>query len=79
MKQTRSSSRVDYDILFDVAACTRRLNSIAVSITAGAEQMGMRPGAEQRIKSQIEPAREVYKLLLDLTEIRLPIIEDWLN
>jgi aminoglycoside phosphotransferase (APT) family kinase protein len=30
---------------FDVAACTRRLYSIAVSISAGTEKMGMRPSA----------------------------------
>jgi hypothetical protein len=42
---------------FDVAVCLRRLYSIATSITAGAEEMGMRPGAENIIQEQREPIR----------------------
>jgi aminoglycoside phosphotransferase (APT) family kinase protein len=64
---------------FDVAACTRRLFSIAGSISAGAEKLGMRPGAEETMRKQIEPARAVNKLLLKRTGIHLPSLENWLN
>ncbi|MFL7892590.1 MAG: phosphotransferase family protein [Anaerolineales bacterium] len=64
---------------FDVAACARRLYSIAVSLAAGAGAMGMRPGAEQQMMGQIEPAGEVYELLQHQTGISLPIIEAWLS
>jgi aminoglycoside phosphotransferase (APT) family kinase protein len=64
---------------FDVAACLRRLYSIAVSVTAGAEQMGMRPGAEATMKNQLEPLRKVYELLLDRTAIIIPMVETWLT
>jgi len=64
---------------FDVAACTRRLYSIAVSLAAGAGEMGMRPGAEQRMWGQIGPARRVYELLQKLTGIPIPVIEAWLS
>ena len=47
-----------------------------VSLTAGAEQIGMRPGAEERMKSQIEPARKVYEQLQNLNGIRLPAVEE---
>lgn len=70
--------KVDQLEFFDVAACTRRLFSIAASIAAGAEHMGMRPGAEKIMKKQIAPAQTVYDQLLKLTGIRLPVIEDWL-
>lgn len=62
-----------------MAACTRRLYSITVSLTAGAEQVGMRPGAEETMQNQIEPTREVSDRLQQLTGIRLPLVEDWLD
>lgn len=64
---------------FDVAACTRRLFSIAISINEGAEKMGMRPGAEETMRNQIEPTRAVYDLLLSRTGIQLPSIESWIT
>jgi aminoglycoside phosphotransferase (APT) family kinase protein len=63
---------------FDVAACTRRLFSIAVSIDRGAEKLGMRPGAEETMRNQVRPTRAVYELLLNRTGIKLPFIENWL-
>jgi hypothetical protein len=65
--------------IFDVAASTGRLYSISASITQGSEQAGMRPGAEEMMKKQIEPARTVYDRLHKLTDIRLPLVEDWLD
>jgi len=59
---------------FDVAACFRRLFSIAVSLSAGAESLGMRPGAEHKMK-QAEPIRRIYDLLLERTGIRVPEVE----
>jgi aminoglycoside phosphotransferase (APT) family kinase protein len=64
---------------FEVAACTRRLYSIAVSLAAGADQMGMRPGAEQLMREQIEPARRVYELLQERTGIDIAVIEAWFS
>jgi aminoglycoside phosphotransferase (APT) family kinase protein len=64
---------------FDVAAGTRRLFSIVVSINEGAEKLGMRPGAEETMRNQIEPIRSVYKMLLKRTGIELPSIETWIS
>ena len=62
---------------FDAAACLRRLFSFAVSITAGAEQMGMRPGAEKIMQAQTDSIQAVYDLLLERTGIQIPLIEGW--
>ena len=64
---------------FDVAASTRRLFSIAVSINEGAEKLGMRPGADETMRNQIEPTRAVYEMLLKRTGLELPSIENWLT
>jgi aminoglycoside phosphotransferase (APT) family kinase protein len=64
---------------FEVAACTRRLFSIAVSIKVGAEKLGMRPGAEETMRQQIKPTWAVYDKLLRITGIQLPSIETWLS
>jgi aminoglycoside phosphotransferase (APT) family kinase protein len=62
---------------FDAAVCLRRLFSIAVSITAGAEQLGMRPGAEIIMQEQTAPIHAVSNLLLERTGIHVPLIESW--
>jgi hypothetical protein len=49
------------------------------SFTAGAEQMGMRPGVEATMQNQREPLREVYELLLERTAIPILMIETWLT
>ena len=64
---------------FDAAACLRRLNSIAVSTTAGAEHMGMRPGAEKIMQTQIEPIRAVCELLHQRTGLRILLVENWFS
>lgn len=62
---------------FDVAACLRRLYSIAVSVSIGAENMGMRPGAENIMVKQKDPIHTVYNLLLERTGIKISLVEDW--
>jgi hypothetical protein len=77
--ERKAGESVEQLEFFDVAACLRRLYSIAVSVTAGAEQMGMRPGAEATMKNQLKPLRKVYELLLDRTAIIIPMVETWLT
>jgi len=59
---------------FDVAACLRRLASICGSLDQGADQLGMRPGAEGMMRNASH-IRSVYDLLLERTGIRIPRIE----
>jgi len=60
---------------FDVAACFKRLLSVVVSLSDGAEELGMRPGAEAVMKAQIGALHGVYDLLLERTDIRVAEVE----
>ena len=64
--------QLDY---YDVAAALKRLYGIVFSITAGAETMGMRPGAEETMRRQIPEMRTVYRRMLDVTGIHVPEVE----
>ncbi|RLI10073.1 hypothetical protein DRO42_02505 [Candidatus Bathyarchaeota archaeon] len=60
---------------FEVMAIFRRLFDISVSLSEGAGERGMRPGAETMIKQDADHIKRVYALLLDRTGITLPEIE----
>ena len=60
---------------FDVAACFKRLGSVAVSLSYGAEKLGMRPGAEGVMKQEMRAIKRVYDLLLERTGIRVAEVE----
>jgi aminoglycoside phosphotransferase (APT) family kinase protein len=76
----RVSGRETRDIeFFDVIASARRLLSVAASMSAGAEQMGMRPGAEEQMRESSGHLRKVYKLLRERTGIQLPQVEEFLD
>jgi aminoglycoside phosphotransferase (APT) family kinase protein len=63
---------------FDVAAALRRLFSICGSLDQGADQLGMRPGAEGQMQDAPH-IRSVYVVLRDRTGIRLPKIDALLD
>jgi aminoglycoside phosphotransferase (APT) family kinase protein len=77
--ERQAGSAVENLAYFDVLACVRRLYSIAAAIKYGAEKLGMRPGAEETIRSQIEPTRRVYELLQARCGLRIPEIESILG
>jgi aminoglycoside phosphotransferase (APT) family kinase protein len=60
---------------FEVFACARRLLDVTVSLSLGAEAMGMRPGAVELMRQQVGAYRSVYDLLLERTGIRLETVE----
>ena len=66
---------VDQLEYFDVVACLKRLFSVVVSLSDGAEKLGMRPGAEAVMKQQIGALESVYDLLLERTGIRVAGVE----
>jgi aminoglycoside phosphotransferase (APT) family kinase protein len=71
-----SLSEMDF---FDAFACGRRILSVAVSIKAGAGALGMRPGAEQIMKAQVEPLRRVAARLHLSTGLPLLDVEQLLT
>lgn len=63
---------------FEAAACLRRLYSVIVSLKAGADQLGMRPGAEEEIRRQIPRLRRVCDLLKARTGLTVAEAEELL-
>lgn len=67
---------IDY---FEVAACLKRLFAASVSLTHGAERVGMRPGAEEVLKQHALPLKRVYAILQRRTGITIPAVERLLS
>ncbi len=70
-----AGASVEQMAYFDVVACLKRLFSVVVSLSDGAEKLGMRPGAEAVMKQQIGALESVYDLLLERTGIRVAEVE----
>jgi len=64
---------------FEIFACARRLFDITVSLSEGAEKLGMRPEAVQTMKEQMGPLSRVYDLLMQHTGVRIGSIEQLLD
>lgn len=64
---------------FEALSILRRLTDVAVSMEAGAETRGMRPGAVEMMREAAGHIRNVYDLLVELTGLRLPEYEEFLN
>ncbi len=70
-----AGARVEQMGYFEVAACFKRLGSVALSLSYGPEKLGMRPGAEGVMKQQMGAIKRVYDLLLERTAIRVAEVE----
>ncbi|NLJ84897.1 MAG: phosphotransferase family protein [Firmicutes bacterium] len=64
---------------FQVVAALRRLLSIYLSARDGAAELGMAPGAEALMMSDMGHIERVYEMFCDHTDLRLPIIEGFLD
>jgi aminoglycoside phosphotransferase (APT) family kinase protein len=60
---------------FDVMAVCRRLASIVISISDGAEKMGMRPETVEIMKQEVGHIKTMYSMLQDRTGLTLPEVE----
>jgi hypothetical protein len=61
--------------LFEVFASTRRIFDVCVSLSEGAQKLGMRPEAIEAMTSQMGATRRVYELLSNRTGLVLPDVE----
>ena len=77
--ESLSGTPVEEIEYFEVYACAKRLFSVVVSLTAGAEQLGMRTGAEGMIRARLGAIKQVYKLLGERTGIEVPEVETLLT
>lgn len=64
---------------FEALSILRRLTDVAVSVEAGAETQGMRPGAVEMMREASGHIRNVYDLLVEFTGLKLPEYEEFLN
>jgi aminoglycoside phosphotransferase (APT) family kinase protein len=64
---------------FDVAACLKRLGSVAASLSFGPEKLGMRPEAQAKMRQQMGAFQSVYALMLERTGIRVAEVESLLT
>lgn len=60
---------------FEVCACGKRLFSVMISLSEGAEKLGMRPEAVTMMKQQMGAVKRVHDLLLERTGIRMVEVE----
>ena len=64
---------------FEVVASFRRLFSIVVSISRGAEKLGMRPEAVMKMKENVDHIGNVYAFMCDRTGIAISEIEELIS
>lgn len=64
---------------FEVMAISRRLRDVSVSFKTGAEKMGMRPEAVEKMRQDSEHLHKVYNLLTARTGLRIPEFEELLS
>jgi aminoglycoside phosphotransferase (APT) family kinase protein len=69
-----SGSEVESIEYFEVLATLRRLLDMSVSFTVGSGQRGMREGALEMMREQLDHFRKVHALLTELTGINIPEI-----
>ncbi len=72
-----AAAKVEQIEYFDVFAILRRLSGLAVLITVGPKESGMRPEAVEKAKQHIRigAIQKAYDLLLDRTGIPVPAFE----
>jgi aminoglycoside phosphotransferase (APT) family kinase protein len=63
---------------FDAAACAKRVLSVVISLKAGPDKLGMRPGAEEAMLRLLPAIAAMYRRWLMLTRVSLPASEELL-
>jgi aminoglycoside phosphotransferase (APT) family kinase protein len=64
---------------FEVANAVKRLGSVMISFSEGADKIGMRPDAIANMRRDFPAVRWVYNLMVSRTGIRLPEVEQFLE
>jgi aminoglycoside phosphotransferase (APT) family kinase protein len=61
---------------FEAIACARRLLDLTVSLTLGAQHMGMNPQAVEAMRADMESHRRVYRLFIERTGLHIEAFDD---
>ena len=73
--QRFASLQIEQLAFFEVANAVKRIGSVLISLSAGADQMGMRPDAVANMRRDFPALQRVYDLLVDRTGLRIAEIE----
>jgi aminoglycoside phosphotransferase (APT) family kinase protein len=77
--QRLCGTEIDNLAFFEVANAVKRLGSVMISISEGADKIGMRPDAIATMRRDFPAVRWVYNLMVERTGIRLPEVEQFLE
>ena len=61
---------------FEAIACARRLLDLSVSLTQGAQRMGMNAQAVEGMRANMEAHRRVHRLFIERTGLLMEIFEN---
>jgi len=62
--------------VFEATACARRLLGVAVSLTHGAQRMGMNAQAAEAMRASMEAHRRVYRLFIKHTALQIETFDN---
>lgn len=77
--ESTAGTRFEAMDFFEVAACVKRLYSVAVSLIAGPELLGMHPDTAESMRRQLEPLGWVYRRFTEHTGLRIAAVEELLS
>jgi aminoglycoside phosphotransferase (APT) family kinase protein len=70
-----SGAPVEQLAYFDIANCVKRIGSVMISLSTGADQMGMRPDAVAMMRRDFPALKRMYDLMVDRCGISVPAVE----
>ena len=73
--QRHSGRSVEQIEVFEAIACARRLLDLTVSLTQGAQHMGMNAQAVEAMRANMEAHRRVYRLFIERTGIQIKVFD----
>jgi aminoglycoside phosphotransferase (APT) family kinase protein len=73
--QRHAGRSVEHIEVFEAIACARRLFDLSVSLTQGAQSLGMNAQATEAMRASMEAHRRVYYLFIKHTGLRIHIFD----
>src|SRR3972149_6515130 len=74
--QRHSGKQVEQIEAFEAIACVRRLLDLTVSLTQGAQRMGMNSKAVEMMRSSMDAHRRVYRLFFERTDLHFETFDN---
>jgi len=74
--QRHAGKPVEHIEAFEAIACARRLLDLTVSLTQGAQRMGMNAQAVEAMRASMEAHRRVHRLFVERTGLQIKVFVD---